>query len=244
MHAVGATLGLSSSWQEAWAWFAATYPTVKYPLAIAGVAAGLLIFWRTVIYVDGDSQSVGGYNLSGEGQGARRTRAEQLGRQPGGEGRPAKEAAEAAVRGTALLGRYGGAAFDRIVRRRRKDAAPSPDVTNPAQRENVTDVAHDEKRTYRNTMSSQSASTPAQLGAIVRGARQAADITQAELANRAGVSRRWLIALENGDGNGAEFGKILSTLAALGLRLAVHTEPPEMSDAERELAELYAQDDR
>ena len=47
LHTVAASLGLNTSWQDAWAWFAGTYPGAKFPIAIAGVAAGFLIFWRT-----------------------------------------------------------------------------------------------------------------------------------------------------------------------------------------------------
>lgn len=63
-------------------------------------------------------------------------------------------------------------------------------------------------------------STPAQVGATVRGARTRAGITQTELASRAGVSRRWLIALEAGNGQRAELGKVLDTLDAVGLALS------------------------
>lgn len=68
-------------------------------------------------------------------------------------------------------------------------------------------------------MTAPTLTTPAQLGAVVRGARTRAGLTQAQLADRAGVSRRWLIALEHGAGERAELGKILDTLDALGLAL-------------------------
>lgn len=64
-------------------------------------------------------------------------------------------------------------------------------------------------------------STPAQVGAAVRGARRRAAMTQSELADRAGVSRRWIIMLEQGQASRAELGKILDTLDALGLSLKV-----------------------
>ncbi|WP_246464955.1 helix-turn-helix domain-containing protein [Ruania alkalisoli] len=62
-------------------------------------------------------------------------------------------------------------------------------------------------------------STPTQVGAAIRGARIRAGITQAELAERAGVSRRWLIAVEAGDGQRAELGKVLDTLDSLDLAI-------------------------
>ena len=63
-------------------------------------------------------------------------------------------------------------------------------------------------------------STPRQLGAAIYDARTAAGMTQATLASRAGVSRKWLIGLEQGARTGAELGKILGVLHALGL--AIH----------------------
>ena len=63
--------------------------------------------------------------------------------------------------------------------------------------------------------------TPAQIGATVRSARRRKGLTQAQLAERAGVSRRWLISLEQGQSERAELGKVLDTLDALGLDLRV-----------------------
>ncbi|UNX54573.1 helix-turn-helix domain-containing protein [Georgenia sp. TF02-10] len=63
--------------------------------------------------------------------------------------------------------------------------------------------------------------TPAQIGAAIRGARTREGLTQNQLAERAGVSRRWLITLERGQGQRAELGKVLDTLDALGLDLTV-----------------------
>jgi HTH-type transcriptional regulator/antitoxin HipB len=67
--------------------------------------------------------------------------------------------------------------------------------------------------------------TPAQIGAAVRGARKRQGLTQTALAERAGVSRRWLITLESGQADRAELGKVLDTFDALGLELTVDTEP-------------------
>lgn len=63
--------------------------------------------------------------------------------------------------------------------------------------------------------------TPSQIGAAIRSARTRADLTQSELAERAGVSRRWLISVEQGQAERAELGKILDTLDTLGLELTV-----------------------
>jgi HTH-type transcriptional regulator/antitoxin HipB len=56
------------------------------------------------------------------------------------------------------------------------------------------------------------------LGLFVRQTRRDLGKTQVELAAAAGVSRRWLAALETGKPT-AEFGLVLRTLHALGLVL-------------------------
>lgn len=91
-------------------------------------------------------------------------------------------------------------------------------------------------------MTGRPASTPAQLGAAIRDARKTAGLTQSQLADRAGVSRRWLITLENGKAPGAELTKILTTLAALDLQLTVDTAPPRRT-MDQELERLLDQDD-
>jgi HTH-type transcriptional regulator/antitoxin HipB len=75
--------------------------------------------------------------------------------------------------------------------------------------------------------------TPARIGAAIRGARTRAGLTQNQLAERAGVSRRWLITLEQGQGERAELRKVLDTLDALDLDLTL---APHRRDGE--LAEL------
>lgn len=68
---------------------------------------------------------------------------------------------------------------------------------------------------YGHIMAPRRISTPHDLGAAVRDARTAAQLTQVELAERANVSREWLIGLERGTRPRAELTKILSVLAAL-----------------------------
>lgn len=62
------------------------------------------------------------------------------------------------------------------------------------------------------------------LGAVVRSERQAANLTQADLAERAGVTREWLVKFEKG-APGAQLGKTLSVLNALHSKVTV--EPGE-----------------
>jgi transcriptional regulator with XRE-family HTH domain len=67
-----------------------------------------------------------------------------------------------------------------------------------------------------------SASHSIELGAVVRRLRVEQGLTQAQLAERAGVSRRWLGLLENGRHWRAEFSLVAQTLKALGAQLRVH----------------------
>lgn len=61
--------------------------------------------------------------------------------------------------------------------------------------------------------------TPADLGAIIRERRRELGLGQAELAERIGVSRQWLIGVERGRPR-AELGLVLRTLDALAIRLS------------------------
>ncbi|MCW2940351.1 MAG: transcriptional regulator [Actinomycetia bacterium] len=54
------------------------------------------------------------------------------------------------------------------------------------------------------------------LGGVVRARRKRLGWTQQELADRAGTSRQWMVALEGGKGR-AELGLVLKALNALGL---------------------------
>lgn len=58
------------------------------------------------------------------------------------------------------------------------------------------------------------------FASIVRGRRHELGLTQAALADRAGVSRKWVHELEGGKPT-AELGLVVRTLQALGLELDV-----------------------
>jgi HTH-type transcriptional regulator/antitoxin HipB len=58
--------------------------------------------------------------------------------------------------------------------------------------------------------------TARDLGAAVRDARLQKGWTQAELANRMGVSRQWVISLEQGKAS-AQLGTALRAVAILGM---------------------------
>lgn len=62
--------------------------------------------------------------------------------------------------------------------------------------------------------------SPRDLGLVVRAARRAQGMTQAELAARAGVTREWIVGLEKGN-RGAEVGRVLQVLSTLRLGVDV-----------------------
>lgn len=66
--------------------------------------------------------------------------------------------------------------------------------------------------------------TAVELGALIRERRQTRTLSQAELAALAGVSRRWLAAVEGGKAT-VEFDLVLKTLDALGLVISVDESP-------------------
>ena len=63
------------------------------------------------------------------------------------------------------------------------------------------------------------------LGALIRDRRNKLGITQQQLADKAGVSRAWVVALEQGKPS-AQIDLVLRTLRELGLSLRVDLEPP------------------
>jgi HTH-type transcriptional regulator/antitoxin HipB len=85
------------------------------------------------------------------------------------------------------------------------------------------------------------AGTVREFGAALRQARADAGLTQGELAERAGVSRRWVSAVETGARPGAELTRILAVAEALGQRLELTPIPP-LTDVEAELLRLLGED--
>ena len=68
--------------------------------------------------------------------------------------------------------------------------------------------------------------SPADLGAIIRERRKQLKLDQAELAKRIGVSRQWLVGVEQGHPRAA-LGLVLRAIDTLGIRLSSGTLPPE-----------------
>jgi transcriptional regulator with XRE-family HTH domain len=67
------------------------------------------------------------------------------------------------------------------------------------------------------------ARTPADFVNLIVSTRRARGLTQAQLAQQAGVSRAWLAAVERGKPH-VDFSLMLQTLAALGIRLTAATD--------------------
>lgn len=73
------------------------------------------------------------------------------------------------------------------------------------------------------------------LGAALRSRRRGRGWTQAELAEAAGVSRRFVGELEGGERTGAELGRVLAVIRALDLAVAlVDNQRRSFDDALRE----------
>lgn len=68
--------------------------------------------------------------------------------------------------------------------------------------------------------------SPAALGAVIRDRRRELGLEQRVLAEKAGVSRHWVIDVEKGR-PGAEIGLVLRTLRVLGLVLDTRPAAPE-----------------
>jgi HTH-type transcriptional regulator/antitoxin HipB len=64
------------------------------------------------------------------------------------------------------------------------------------------------------------ASTPREIGLVIRRARRDKGWSQAELADRAGVGRPWLSELERGKPN-AQVGRIMAVIRALGMTVEI-----------------------
>ncbi|WP_419846360.1 helix-turn-helix domain-containing protein [Candidatus Poriferisocius sp.] len=68
--------------------------------------------------------------------------------------------------------------------------------------------------------------TAEEMGRFIRSSREGAQMTQAALAGRLGVSRKWVSEVEQGK-QSAEVGKVLAALLHLGFTpMATRTPPP------------------
>lgn len=68
--------------------------------------------------------------------------------------------------------------------------------------------------------------TASDLGLVIRQRRKQQNLTQGALAKRVGVSRQWIVSIEQG-GNRTELGRILRVLNTLGLVVQVEPQPED-----------------
>jgi len=68
--------------------------------------------------------------------------------------------------------------------------------------------------------------TPTDLGALIRDHRNRLGLDQKSLAEKVGVSRQWIVEVEQGKPR-AEIGLLLRTISALGIVLDAETAPKE-----------------
>jgi HTH-type transcriptional regulator/antitoxin HipB len=73
--------------------------------------------------------------------------------------------------------------------------------------------------------------TARDLGARIRARRQEVGLSQGALADRAGVSRQWIVAAEGGKPT-VELAPVLRVLAALGLALDLGPAPADPPDVD------------
>jgi transcriptional regulator with XRE-family HTH domain len=69
---------------------------------------------------------------------------------------------------------------------------------------------------------------PEDLGAVARQARIALGMSQTELGAQIGASRYWVASFEKGN-PGAELGRVMAALNALGMGLSVEADSPTPS---------------
>jgi HTH-type transcriptional regulator/antitoxin HipB len=67
--------------------------------------------------------------------------------------------------------------------------------------------------------------TPADLGALIRDSRTKLGLAQKSLADKAGVSRQWIVEVEKGKPRAA-IGLLLRTIGALSIALDAENEGP------------------
>jgi HTH-type transcriptional regulator/antitoxin HipB len=75
--------------------------------------------------------------------------------------------------------------------------------------------------------------TPSDLGALIKDRRMKLGLDQKSLAQKVGVSRQWIVAVEQGKPR-AEIGLLLRTIDVLGIRLSTDNESSgKMKDTDK-----------
>ena len=83
--------------------------------------------------------------------------------------------------------------------------------------------------------------TAKDIGAFIRDRRKKQKLDQAELAEKVGVNRRWVLEVERGKPR-AEIGLVLKTLNALGLTLNIETDATKDHTAGQEVETIDIDD--
>ena len=78
--------------------------------------------------------------------------------------------------------------------------------------------------------------TPREIGLLLRDARKRAKLGQADLAERIGTSRKWVVDAERGN-PGAALGTVLRALDAVGVHVAAAVSTGDASDSRQIIPE-------
>ncbi|WP_218221838.1 helix-turn-helix domain-containing protein [Nesterenkonia sp. Act20] len=83
-----------------------------------------------------------------------------------------------------------------------------------------------------------------ELGLAIRDARRSEGLTQVALSQKANVSRRWLISVENGEAKSPDATKLFDTLRALDLSFGIFSpeEAPTRQPSQEALDALRLMD--
>lgn len=72
------------------------------------------------------------------------------------------------------------------------------------------------------------------IGYAIKDQRTRLGLTQSQVADRAGVSKRFLWSLELGQNQGVQLNKLTAVLKALGLELSIETESAPHSASQKD----------
>lgn len=72
-----------------------------------------------------------------------------------------------------------------------------------------------------------------EVGGLIQQRRTDLELTQAQVAGRANVSRDWIVSIENGRRLTVDFERLLRTLDVLGLTIEITVAEGHQSDADR-----------
>jgi len=77
---------------------------------------------------------------------------------------------------------------------------------------------------------------PQDMGHLLKARRRALGLSQAQLAERVGISRQWVVALEKGN-PGISIGTVFNSMNTLGLIMTVHS--PDKIGSGRPVSDIH-----